>query len=283
MHALKILKLNKKIMSRYLLLLITLMTLFSCKKENEPTVPPITPVPALLLKDIVIPNLPSAYYHFEYNAAGKPIFVSFASDLRRYDIEYSGDRISQMKNNIIVNKDILQYFYDNAGRVIAVTYADSTAIVYARIYFTYQASRLIKLERERKLEAGFIIDKTMTMLYHADGNLQEMKEHRPAMNGQNEITFSDVYEQYDGNINVDGFSLIHNEFFDHLVLLPGVQLQKNNPIKVTRSGDGVNYKINYIYTYNDKNFPINKKGELTFTNGPDSGKTFQINSMFTYY
>jgi hypothetical protein len=48
---------------------IMAFVLFSCKKENY--VPPDSSspdpeTPAVLLKNIVIPNLPSPYYHFEY-------------------------------------------------------------------------------------------------------------------------------------------------------------------------------------------------------------------------
>jgi hypothetical protein len=47
------------------------------------------------------------------------------------------------------------------------------------------------------------------------------------------VTTVDLFEQYDNKVNVDGFSLIHDDFFDHLVLLPGVQLQKGNPGRQT--------------------------------------------------
>ena len=61
---------------------LTAFTLFSCKKEKY--IPPVSPtpdpvIPAVLLKDIEIPNLLSPYYHFEYDTAGGVVFVSFAS------------------------------------------------------------------------------------------------------------------------------------------------------------------------------------------------------------
>ncbi len=57
-----------------------------------------------MLKEIVIPLTPTPQYYLEYDPAGKPIFVSFASDFTRYDIVYNGDRVSGMRNNIAVNK-----------------------------------------------------------------------------------------------------------------------------------------------------------------------------------
>ena len=54
-------------------IMVLVLFLFSCKKENTtvPNTPPPPPPPdqvrKVLLKDITIPNLPSPYYHFEYN------------------------------------------------------------------------------------------------------------------------------------------------------------------------------------------------------------------------
>ena len=134
------------------------------------------------------------------------------------------------------------------------------------------------------MAGGFIIDKTMSFTYHPDGNLLEITEHRPPIDGlQPEATTVDRFEQYDDKINVDGFSLIHDDFFDHLVLLPGVQLQKGNPGRQTHTGDGVNFSVDYSYTYDDKNRPLAKAGDLTITNGSDTGRKFQTSSVFSYY
>lgn len=273
---------------KYLLPLIMFIVLFSCKKENEPGVPPptdppVTVVPKGLLKEISIPRLPSPYYHFEYNVSGKVSFASFASDLTRYDIIYNDGRIRQMRNNITVNKDTLQYFYDSEGRADMITYITQAGVVYTKIYLTYDGEKLIKIEREKKSGAGFVMDKTMTMSYHEDGNLKELTFHYLPFNGSTEHTYTDHFEQYDDKINVDGFSLLHNEFFDHLVLLPAVQLQKNNQGKEYRTGDAPNYTIDYAYTYNDKNLPLNKKGDLLFTTGSDTGRRFETNSFYSYY
>ena len=64
-------------------------------------------------------------------------------------------------------------------------------------------------------------------------------EHRPAITGLQDEQGSVVrFEQYDSGINVDGFDQIHDDFFDHLVLLPGVQLQQSNPGRETLSSGG---------------------------------------------
>ena len=173
---------------RYLLFVIAIFVLASCKKEKyiSPVIPPPV-IPTVFLKDVVIPRLPSPYYHFEYDATGKVSFVSFASDFTRYDVIYNGDRISEMKNNILVNKDRLHYSYDNSGRVGTIRYADSTGLVYTRLNLSYDGKKLIKMDRERKSDGGFIVDRTLTMSYYPDGNLMELTDHYLAFNGQPEL------------------------------------------------------------------------------------------------
>src|SRR5262245_49861064 len=110
---------------------VTVLLAISCKKKydnGELLPPPSPPAPTVFLKDLVLSNLPSPYYHFEYSADGRVNFVSFASEFFRYNIIYDGNRISEMRNDILVNKDRLQYKYDNQGRVNEVDYADSTGL-----------------------------------------------------------------------------------------------------------------------------------------------------------
>jgi hypothetical protein len=210
--------------------------------------------------------------------------VSFASGLTKYDVTYASGRISQMQNNTTVNHDRLVYVYDDAGRVVAIRETDENGVVFIALFFTYSGDKLTGLERDRRVTGGFIIDKTMSFSYSPDGNLLELTEHRPAIDGlQLETTVKDTFEQYDNGINVDAFSLIHDDFFDHLVLLPSVQLQKSNPRRVTRTGDAENYTVDYTYTYDARNRPLTTRGDLAFTTGSSAGQHFQVGSDFSYY
>ena len=125
----------------------------------------------------------------------------------------------------------------------------------------------------------------MSLAYGADGNLATITEYRLAVAGlQDDATAVTRFDEYDTGINVDGFSLIHNDYFDHLVLLPGVQLQKNNPRRETRTGDGVTYTVDYTYDYDtDGKRPLTKHGDLLITGGTDAGTRVQTSSVFTYY
>jgi hypothetical protein len=266
-------------------LVILAAAALACSGDPGTTEPAPPPPPPVLLKEIVIPNLPSPYYHFEYDMAGRVSTLSFASQFFTYDVGYdSNGRISEMRNITVATGTRLDYVYDDAGRVGAVKYVDSNGATFTVLFFSYDGQKLTGIERDRRVEGGFIIDKTVSLSYYPDGNLRELTEHRPAIEGQQDAsTTVDRFEQYDDRINVDGFSLIHDEFFDHKVLLPGAQLQKGNPARQTHSGDGVNYRVDFTYTYDDRRRPLTKSGELTFLNGPDAGRTFQTSEVLSYY
>ncbi|MEO7488713.1 MAG: hypothetical protein ABIU77_16505 [Ferruginibacter sp.] len=274
---------------RYKLLWLWIMAfvLFSCKKQGGPIDPQTPPMDSiatpLLLKEILIPLVPSPYYYFEYNAVGKPIFVSFASGFNRYDIIYDGGRISEMRNNIVVNKDRLQYTYDNKGRVSFIQYLDSAGVFYAESFFTYDLKKLVRIERFHKQAVGTVIDREMTMQYGVDDNLASLTIYQPPINGLPASTTIDMFEQYDNKVNVDGFGLLHPDFFEHFFLLPGVQLQKNNQGKLTRSGDGTHYKIDYSYTYNNKNIPLVKNGKFQYLTGTSAGQVFHETTNYSFY
>jgi hypothetical protein len=263
--------------------------MFSCKKEMNPIYPPSPQAPdpksqVVLLKDILEDRLPSPYYHFEYNTDSTISVVSFASDFTRYQVGYDAGRISELTNANLAGSEKVQYFYDNTGKVITVNYLDLAGAVYVKVFFTYDGKKLSKLERQRKLDSDFVVNKIMSFDYYADGNVKNIIDHRPAVPGrQDESTSIQQFEQYDNKINVDGFGLIHNDFFDHLVLLPGVVFQKNNPGKEIFTSVGLNYEANYTYTYNDKSLPLIKVGDVIFTAGPNAGQRFQANTTYSYY
>src|SRR4051794_2234379 len=267
------------------LLVILVLTATACSGYDAgPTSPPPPKPAVVLLKEINIPNLPAPFYHFEYDAAADVTVASFASELRRYAVSYAGGRLNAMQNNIVANQDRLAYTYDDASRVREVRYVDAAGVVFTKLHFDYDGQRLVALQRERILNGVVIPDKTMSFAYDARGNVSEVIEHHPLIAGvQDETTVLDRYEQYDTGINVDAFSLIHTEFFDHLVLLPTVQMQKGNPGRVTRTGDGLNYRVDYTYTYDGQNRPLTKHGEGTIMNGQDTGNSFRTNSLFSYY
>lgn len=229
----------------------------------------------------MISSLPAPYYRFEYDSSGRIREVSFASGLVAYEIEYDGSRMAGLQSNL-TSRDRLAYVYDAKGKVTMVAYIDGAGIVFVRVHLAYAGDHLVRLERERLHEGRFQSDKRMSFTYDVSGNLSELRDERLSFPGQTAATVVDHFERYDTGINVDGFSLIHNEFFDHLVLLPGVRLQVGNPGGVTRSGSGLNYHIEYTYTYDQAKRPLTLRGEGTILNGAGAGSRFQRNATFSY-
>jgi hypothetical protein len=262
---------------------------FACRKEHPIVIntPPLPePAKKVLLKDITIPHLPSPYYHFEYDSDSLVSKVDYSSGYTIYDVIYNGGKIAEMRNNILVNHDTLRYSYDNAGKPVLIQFINDANIIYRVVRFSYKGDQVKEISwDQRQADAGFLTDRNLTFTYHPDGNVKTITEHRPAMSGSPEFNSVLQFEQYDDKINVDDFSLIHDGIHDHLFLLQGFRLQKNNPGKETYSGGVVRlmYAVDYTYTYNSDNTPSRKAGDLLFTAGIDSGRRFQTESDYTYY
>jgi hypothetical protein len=256
----------------------------SCKKEKNNIPPPVTAAP-ILVKDIVHQNLPSPYYHFQYDSLGRVKRVEFSSGLAMYDVSWQQNRITEMKNTVMVNKDRITYEYDATGKPAVVRIANEAGEIYRRAFLSYDAAnRLMELEWEVRLTAtGFAKEQELKFSYYPDGNLATLRDERVFIDGvQDAAVYTDRFELYDNKPNVDGFSLIHTTG-RHLVLLPGIVLQKNNAGKIIRTGDGTNYRINYIIQYNNKNYPAQKNGEMEITSGPAAGTKLNLGTQLSYY
>jgi hypothetical protein len=276
---------------RALFLLTFVLILFSCKKDqsapmaNPPTGQQDPPSKHILLKDIVIASLPSPYYHFEYNKDSLPVLVNFASGFSIYDVFYKENKIGEMRNNIIVNHDTLRYYYDPTGKLSGIDFINDSNIVYRRAHFIYEGNQIKEIDWVIKGEAAaFLTDRTVMFTFFADGNVKTMVDHRPDINGSPEETLVTQFENYDTKFNVDDFSLLHDTFHDHLFLLQGFRLQKNNPGKETFSVNGVPfYTDDYTYTYNMDGTPSARTGNFAYIGGPDSGVEAVTNTLDTYY
>ena len=270
---------------RLALLVTSLAIATACGGDHSVTDPGVNPPPAQVrLKEIAIDRLPSPFYHFDYDATGRVAGASYASGLTNYTVSYLGDRIREMKNVAVGDGDRIVYAYDSDGRVAGVRYVNVRGETFTIVVYTYEGGKLTGVERSKAVVGGFIIDKTISLTYWPDGNLKTLAEHRPKIDGfQDETNGVVTFDQYDSGINVDGFGLIHDDFFDHFVLLPGVVLQKTNPRRETRTGDGLTYVVDYTYAYDGAGRPVTKTGDLVITGGGQVGTRVQTRSAFTYY
>lgn len=256
----------------------------ACHKDavNQPGPP--TGAEALRVKDINEKNLPSPYYHFEYNDTGNITIAGFQSGLRLYDVTYNGKNITTMENTADpVNKVRLEYEYMN-GDLLAVRVKDKNGITFRHCIFSFSPSHQLQQMDWDVAEGnvGFYLEQTLTFSYYPDGNVMEITTHNYAVGAQTEATYTDRFENYENHLNPDGFSLLHTNGHE-LILLPGLKFQINNPRRVIRTGQGVNYEIDYTYTYDSKERPTVKTGDLKFNSGPDAGQHFETRSTFSYY
>jgi len=274
-------------LNHFLFLLSFILILSSCDKGGRPkppVTPPVLPAKHILLKDITIPNLPSPYYHFGYGPDSLPNRIDFASGFFVYNVVKNGIKINEIWNNTFSNHDTLRYIYDNAGKLDMIKFISDENIVFRHVSFTYNGADITKIEWDHKTTGGFLIDRIMTFAFYPDGNLKTINDHRPAHDAEPAHTYVQSFEQYDNKINVDDFSLLHDGMHDHLFLLQGYRLQKNNPRKETFVADGINlYQVDYSYAYNTDGTPSSKTGQLLYTGGPDAGKRFETHSFFSYY
>jgi len=244
---------------------------------------PVDVPPVVRLKDVVVPDLPSPYYHFEYDADGRVTVASFASELTHYEVGYEQGKIHRMTNSV-GDHSHLEYAYDASGRVAAIddVLADGSLLIAHQLIWS--GAKLARVDRYRRLGETMVLNKTTTLRYDATGNLHEIEEHFPLVpDRQPESTSTLRFENYDSGTNVDGFSLLHTGFFDPLFLLPQVRLQTGNPRRVVRLGDGANYEIAYTYVYDANGLPVSKSGDLVFTSGSSAGQHFSTGAQFTYY
>jgi hypothetical protein len=260
--------------------------LMACHKEQNPvTVTPEPPAAHLLLvKDIVISNLPSPYYHFEYADSGKISRASFAGDFLITNLDYNKNLLIRSHNSGPANHDQLTFFYDSIQRPVRIDYVNDNGKTYKQIECTYDGLHLQSLKRTVEIANVFVTEKLMEFTYYQDGNLHRIEQHFPAIatTNQDSATFTDEFEAYDTTINPEGFSLLHDEFFDNLILLPGIDLQLHNPTKMKRSGDGLNYEVSYSFLYNEDHLPIIKDADILILNGSSMGQHVKSRTTYSY-
>jgi len=265
---------------------LILAALFSCHKNSD-TQPVNAPsFVALKLKDINIRNLPSPYYHFEYKDDKHISNFNFSSGLMIYDMTYTGDDLTLMKNTSFGgNGDSVQYIYTN-GKPTSIHVTTQAGLLYRQAFLTYYTNgQLQNLEWEVKPpNQSFTKEQSFTFTYYPDGNVKAITQHDFAVGPQSDVTFTDRYENYDDNKNVEGFTLVHTSQFKHPILLPGITLQINNAGRVVRTGVGaLTYEVNYTYTYDSSGRPLVKAGDFVFTSGSDMGKHFDLQTTYDYY
>jgi hypothetical protein len=252
----------------------------SCKKEA-----PRQPVAAeIFLKSIAFQSLPAPYYQFEYSGPARVSKVTTDGGDVLYQAIYDGRRLLELVQQQARQAKSILYSYGSSNQVESLRFLSAGGEVERRCFLRYDAQgRLDEMEWEVKAGASFAADRTIQFAYNEKHNVTERREQCHFIDGRQEAaTLIDTFEDYDDQLNIDGFTLLqrHNGPF---VLLPGVVLQRNNPRRVTRTGTGIHYQIDYTYTYTKKRCPLERKSTMVINNGPQAGQRTEATTAFAYY
>jgi len=278
-------------MKRIILLCLSFMMLLavSCKKDKQ-VIPPVTnPVPLpvddtakVLLKDVTASRLPSPYFHFEYDNRKYVTKIGFADNLDVYNLHYQDKRLAKMINT--QNNNQVIYTYSDKKVSLITELSGITGAVIWKYYFDYNNSNQLVQVRWLRFENNgndSVPHRKAILAYYADGNLASIDNFRAGTNGQ--VTWSSKiqYRDYDTLTNVDDFSLF-KDFFDTLLYLPAVKIQKHNHATEIITGTDNDYTITYRYQYNN-GLPLSKKGTMVQTRGTGTGQTLSFSRQFSYY
>ena len=129
--------------------------------------------------------------------------------------------------------------------------------------------------------ADSVLMRKVELSYFDDGNLAAYDDYRN-FGVQVEWLQKVAFSNYDEGINTDGFGLL-KDFFDNLLVLPQVRLQRNNPGASTITGLMNDYTISYVYQYDNNTLPVSKITDMQQTRGSESGARHTFTTQFTYY
>lgn len=259
----------------------------SCNKEMIPvTFPPIgQPIAdkrSIPLKEVFEQNLPSPYFKLVYDDSGYASIISFADGIQTYTLGYLNQRINKMVNT--KNNEVLTYHYTGVDvSNITLHNAAGKKLRSFKFYYnhTRQLTRVDYFYVPNANPQDSLLERKVLLQYNDKGNLSRKEGYE--LNNHNELLLSHIiqYDDYDNGINVDDFYLL-KDFFDHLLFLPQVKLQINNPKLVTIKSDQADFRIDYTYTYSNQ-LPVSKSGRMEQVRGENPGQVFEFINQFTYY
>jgi hypothetical protein len=275
--------------TEHLVLVIMVMAcslLHACKKVDRPH-PHLPPDPTGTrigkLKEINAERIPSPWYHFEYTDQGVKTGIDFASGLFRYHLSYANGRLDRMTN--AVNGYALVYNYKN-GLVKLIRNTKPNGVVVLNYSFDYDALDQLKAVRyfeTKNAGADTILHRKVTLAYYPDGNLKSYDDYRDAnLSDTLAWTLRTEYADYDNGTNVYEDFSVFKDFFDQVLYLPGIRLQKNNPHKIFITTAVNDYDITDTYTYQNNKL-VFKSEKFVQLKGANVGQTTVSGTSYSYY
>ena len=257
-----------------------------CRKEkniDEPSPGGGSPgTKTALLKQIIQDKLPSPAYHFYYDKRNQVSRIELSSGLFSYDVLYDGLKVNRLENK--KHQSGLKYLYENNRIRCIQKFSGMEETVSAAYYLDYHFNGLLK--NINYFEYGnnktdSLLSRTFSLMYHDDGNLASVEEKRIAENGTLQFSKAMMYGEYDEGKNMEGTGILR-DFFDELLYLPEMTLQKNNPAVVKMAIAGGKFLIRNHFQYDGK-IPVLKMSKMTQTGGTGMGDSFTFMTRYTYY
>jgi hypothetical protein len=271
--------------SLFTLFIAVIVVAASCKKDPVYRVPVDTPVKdiqTIRLKEVIEQGLPSPYYQFVYTDSGYVSHINFADGFITYAISYKNQRIYKMVNTRF--NEQLTYHY-TAGNVSYITQHNALGNKTRSYAMSYNSNKkLAEVKWYVFMNNGqdSLLQRKAVLTYDAKSNIVKNEDYRLNVNNEFKLSTTTKYSDYDDGINTDDRYLLKADFGGHLLYLPQVKFQMNNPHVVTITSADTEYRIDYTYTYQNT-LPVIKSGRMEQTRGSEAGKVFQFTNQYSYY
>ncbi|RYY38394.1 MAG: hypothetical protein EOO08_14860 [Chitinophagaceae bacterium] len=269
-------------------LLFAVLLLSACTKTKElsatagpSTTPPAAPAAddrsTLRLKSIEESGMPAPLFAFRYDSAGFATELSYAADFFRYDVTYTNNRVTLLRNH--PDGSLLHYHYQG-GLVDLIHKTDSIGTPLWDYRFSYSAQhKLERIEWLRAGGAGMELQRRVEFSYYPSGELEQWKDFH-LVNGNMTWLRTFLYRDYDQAPNVDGLRICKT-FFEDVLYLPSVQLQLHNPRKEIILGPVNDFEIDYTFSYQG-NRPVVREGAMRQTRG-GTAPSIRLRTNYVYF
>lgn len=244
--------------------------LVACKKNVDQ--PPPDPNPLKKVKQVA--SSPLDFTKYEYDLAGN--VTKYISQW-----ENGGGGVSRLNSVYEYNGNKLVRFSNEAGYGVftyngtVVGKSDNFAAngkKLSTIHYQYNSNGKITslIEQIANPVEGGAIETKVSYQYHSDGNVSRIDfADRKSTADPFVVSFSKVFIEYDNKKNPVPDNVIG--FF-----LPGVVLQKNNPVRINNvlANGTVEGYSRYEYTYNTSGYPVKRKQFIAIGNNEQAPFSF---------
>lgn len=235
----------------FLLLLTTGILVTSCKKDKDKE-------PAKQTKQLIkVEENATNYSTFEYNPDGTLKKMTNTEDSEGVPeistFTYSYNQQKKISETDLNGEAKLKYYYtgDNINKMEYIT----GNIIFMYNVFEYannKVSRVMKYLREDEEDDDFVLYGKSEFQYFANGNLKEVKEYEALPGNIFELTYTQLYLEYDSKINP------FKPFSESTFGLVYDFASANNVLKekLVNSEGTTEMESIYTYTYDNSGYPI---------------------------